>query len=171
MDEAVAAGHMRETTLQPRVRNQTHELVRLPPLGRGDEGMRDRQGRQGGHAAAMATGNDNSPGSEPDGLVGDGVMWPCHSRLAGREITYYSLEFVGKLHLQEWQCDCCCSVVSPRPSAFACFPSTPKCASTWYNVQVLQLYRRLGPLEGLSATGASVGSSESEVIMKVSLSS
>lgn len=140
LDEAVVAGQMSSCGCPPAA------------LGGWHEGMRDSpQGVQGGHAAATA--NEYSPGLESDGLESNRAMWPGHSRLVGREITYYSLEFVGKLHLQEWQCDCCLSVVSPRPSAFACFPSTPKCASTWYNGPVLQLYRRLGPLEGLSATG------------------
>jgi hypothetical protein len=136
MDGAVAAGEMSSCSCP------------LVAVGEGGGGNDRQQGR--GHA---------SDDEEPDGLAGSGAMWSGHSQLAGREINYYCLEFVGKLHLQEWQCDCCGSVVSPRPSAFGCFPSTPKCASTWYNVQVLQLFRRLGTLDGLSATGERVRSS------------
>jgi hypothetical protein len=37
--------------------------------------------------------------------------------------------------------------------AVGCFPSTPVIADIWYDIQALQLYQRLGLLEGLSATG------------------
>lgn len=96
----------------------------------------------------------------PSGSQGQKETWPGHRQLAGRIITHYSLETIATLHLPEWECEQCKDVVSPRPSAFGCFPSTPSRASIWYSVQVLQLYRRFGPLDGLAATGELAGLQE-----------
>ena len=68
-------------------------------------------------------------------------------------VTYFGLTTVFPVQLPKWQCSCCSASVSPHPSAFGCFPSTPSQPQMWYDVQVHQLYRRLGLLEGLSATG------------------
>ena len=74
-------------------------------------------------------------------------------QLPARSITFYSMQCVGKLTVPEWHCSCCKASLTPPPSAFVCFPSTPVNPSLWYDVQVLQTYQRFGLLDGLSATG------------------
>jgi hypothetical protein len=72
----------------------------------------------------------------------------------GYEVTYYSLSCVGRLTVQGWQCKCCQQQMVPMPCMFGCFPNSPTAPTVWYDLQVLKLYHRLGPMEGLSATGA-----------------
>ena len=79
----------------------------------------------------------------------------CAAEFCSRDsgtVTYYgqTCEFTLKLH--EWQCQCCSQWLGLDPLSFGCFPSTPTTPLVWFDLQLLQLYQRLG-LEGLSATG------------------
>jgi hypothetical protein len=80
-----------------------------------------------------------------------GPSTPCEEER--RKIVYYSMLCVGQLNIPSWKCSCCSVIVTPPPSAFACFPATPVIPTLWYDVQVLQTYQRFGLVEGLSATG------------------
>lgn len=69
------------------------------------------------------------------------------------EVTYFSLDCVFQLSMPKWTCSCCRQAFAPHALDFGCFPSTPTTAHVWYDLQALWMYHRLGPLEGLSATG------------------
>ena len=80
------------------------------------------------------------------------------SNLPPREVIYWGLEFTGKLTIPEWSCHHlgCSSPdqsITPHALTFCCFPSTPSFPSVWFDLSVMHTYKRLGPKEGLSATG------------------
>lgn len=73
------------------------------------------------------------------------------SRHPAGDVWYYGRTCVFQLSLYEWQCSSCNRRVAPSPLAFGCLPSTPTIPQMWFELQLLQLYRRLGH-EGLSST-------------------
>ena len=72
-----------------------------------------------------------------------------------RSVTYFGLEHCGPLLLKTWRCSSCGKLYEPEPQLVGCFGSTPTVPSMWFDGRVMELYRRMGPIYGLSATGKS----------------
>lgn len=73
------------------------------------------------------------------------------------QVTYFGLTCTFTLDVHKWKCKHCSHTSIPQALDYCCFPSTPLIAHVWYDLRVMQLYKRLGPGEGLSATGGSKG--------------
>ncbi len=75
------------------------------------------------------------------------------SRQPDGQVLYMGLEACFLLKLHNKVCNCCNQSCSPHALDFGCFPSTPTTAHVWYDLRLLQLYKKYGPMDGLSATG------------------
>ena len=83
------------------------------------------------------------------------------------QVTYMGLECTFSLTVHQWTCTCCNQKFAPNALSFGCFPSTPEVAHLWYDLRVLQQYKRLGLGNGTSATCDRVGlGRESELVWK-----
>ena len=69
------------------------------------------------------------------------------------EVFYLGLECSFTLKVHKWTCKCCHQTIVPHALSFSCFPSSPEVEHLWYDLRVLQQYKRLGLGGGTSATG------------------
>jgi hypothetical protein len=78
---------------------------------------------------------------------------PEHSKEQDGIVWYYGLDGCFQLTMYKRTCKGCKQVFTPHALDFGCFPSTPVTPHVWYDLRVLSLYKKLGPLDGLSQTG------------------
>jgi hypothetical protein len=75
-----------------------------------------------------------------------------------RCVTYVGLSCECRMEIPTLRCMGAGVHVGPgspaHPLRMGCFPSTCAAPETYYDLQVMELYRRLGPMDGLSVTGA-----------------
>ena len=76
-------------------------------------------------------------------------------KVAGQgQVTYIGMECTFPITMHKWTCTCCNQTIAPGAMSFGCFPNTPEVAHLWYDLRVMQQYKRLGLGNGTSATGA-----------------
>lgn len=70
-----------------------------------------------------------------------------------RNIKYMGISCSGDLSIPTWTCSTCSQTFTVSPHIVGCFPSTPTDPHLWYDIRLLQMYKDLGVMHGLSATG------------------
>lgn len=70
-----------------------------------------------------------------------------------RKVKYMGISCSGELSIPTWACSTCNETFTVSPHIVGCFPSTPTDPHLWYDIRLLQMYKDLGIMQGLSATG------------------
>ena len=72
---------------------------------------------------------------------------PLHNKEADGVVDYIGLDCCFQLTMYKHTCACCGHKFEPHALDFGCFISTPVTTHTWYDLRVLYLYKKLGPME------------------------